>query len=540
MKKLFLTLFTAIVGIALWAGENLLPDLTQWSKDGAGNFVVEADSASITHKGGQKAASLQKKIQVEGGNYYIFSGKIKKTSENTKPSVSFIARTEKNAWLFQYIAPGINEAKVGEWQEFEIRAFLTPIADNITAIIGSYKDGIEIKDIKFEKTDWKNGRDENAPKLEYWINMDYNDNIAYSHNLGLNGYEEKDIVKYFQDCKKAGVTGVQWRISVFGHVLYHSKGAATVFPGSMDVSKLSGKAALVADTIKRIDPLAIAVREAKKNGIELYVWLTLSDEGYKRDVPNYCFPEFLIQNPDCHLLDRQGKPLYGTLCYNEPKAREYRLNMIKEILEYGADGLYLCTRSHSSVFGSDKGDDYGFNKAIVDEYKKRYGVDILTQDFDVVKWRELKAEGFDTLIKEISELAKAKNQKVRLGVASMSLSNGILGGNWGKTPLHWQKFLANDWIDSIVDGQYNVEPYFAGRENNRFRCAAKAHQKLYFWAQMVRYGERVYSYEELTKQAEFFAFYGANGAIYHESVNLEEAPNKYLFPLGVWYSEFDK
>ena len=48
MKKLFLTLFTAIVGIALWAGENLLPDLTQWSKDGAGNFVVEADSASIT------------------------------------------------------------------------------------------------------------------------------------------------------------------------------------------------------------------------------------------------------------------------------------------------------------------------------------------------------------------------------------------------------------------------------------------------------------------------------------------------------------
>ena len=339
-------------------------------------------------------------------------------------------------------------------------------------------------------------------------------------------------------CKAAGVTGVQWRISAMGQVCYQSKGAATVFPGSMPLDMLPPKEQELARVLKEIDPLEIAVREAKRQGIRLLIWMTLSDEGYKRhSIPNYVFPDFLVRNPHCMLMDRKGNPLPGTICYNEPQALQYRLNIVKELLKYGADGLYLCTRSHSSVFGVDRGDDYGFNPSIVAEYYKRYGVNILKENFDLEKWRAIKSEAYDNLFSEISKLAKSCGQEVRLGVSSVTLTRGAFLGNWGNTPVHWSMFLRKGWIDSIVSGQNMVDPYHASFEINRFREVASPNQKLYFWAQVVSYREdRTYSLEELTRQAEFFVFLGANGAIYHESVNMEGDMGRYLFHMGKFYN----
>ena len=92
--------------------------------------------------------------------------------------------------------------------------------------------------------------------------------------------------------------------------------------------------------------------------------------------------EFQRANRHTMLMDRCGRVLPGTMCYNEPEALQYRLAMIRELIGYGADGFYLCTRSHSHQFGSDSGDDYGFNPAVVAEYRRLYGKDIRTEEFD--------------------------------------------------------------------------------------------------------------------------------------------------------------
>ena len=140
------------------------------------------------------------------------------------------------------------------------------------------------------------------------------------------------------------------------------------------------------------------------------------------------------------------------------------------------------------------------------------------------------------LIEEIAKLAHAKNQKVRLGVSIVSLANNSWKNNWGEVPCHWQMYLEKGWIDSIVSGQYNVSDYFASREYNRFAEFAKEGNKFYSWAQMVKYGAGVYTYEQLRDQAKIFNFLGVNGGIYHEAINMEERPDKIFAPLGKFYS----
>jgi len=91
--------------------------------------------------------------------------------------------------------------------------------------------------------------EENKKNNELWVNVDYCDEVVYCKNLGYSNYGEKEIEKYFKQLKELGVTGVQWRVSVTGHMMYKSK-VATVFPGNDDLNKYPDGLKLLASTLK--------------------------------------------------------------------------------------------------------------------------------------------------------------------------------------------------------------------------------------------------------------------------------------------------
>jgi hypothetical protein len=421
-----------------------------------------------------------------------------------------------------------------------VRLFAPKDAAKFEVILSSAAGKVEFKNLKLEKTTGIEGRAVGAPKLEFWINMDYYDNVYYCKQLGLENYGEAEIASYFTTCRKMGVSGVHWRVSFCGQMMYPSK-AATPFPGRTKKEQLDPGQARFAKTLTEIDPLAIAVREARKNGIEIYIWMTLADEGYNDPViGDSLFSEFQLDHPHTMLLNRKGEPLKGSICYNEPEAFQYRINIVKELLAYGADGLFLCTRTHNWSFGRDEG-QYGFNPAVVAEYRKRHDTDILSQDFDLEKWLGIRGEAFDRLIAEIASLAHAAGKKVRLGCGPRALSGGPFGSrNWGNMPVDWQRYLREGWVDSMVSGDGGFLPFNAGAEINQFRAVAHPNQKFFFWASMVQVvNGRVVPLppEPLLQQPEVFALFGANGGIYHESLNLESADGltKYFAPLTQLY-----
>jgi len=475
--------------------------------------------------------------QALGEGFYVFSGKAR-TAAAANGAAGVLARKASGEPLREWKTPRLPEAGRSDWRDFSVRLYAPGETAKFQIILSSSAGKVEFKDLQLEKTSWLEGRGAAAPKLEFWINMDYYDNVTSSKALGLEGYGEREITAYFETCRKKGVNGVHWRASALGQMQYPSK-AATPFPGRLKMERLDPDQARFAKTITEIDPLALAVREAKKNGIELYIWMTLIDEGFNHPaIGDFFFSDFQLDHPHTMLLNRKGEPLKGTICYNEPEAFAYRINIVKELLSYGADGLYLCNRTHNWSFGRNDADEYGFNPAVVAEYRKRYGADILAQDFDVKKLRGIRAEAYDRLIEEVARLTHAAGQKVRLGVGNSALSGGPLGPNWGMLRVDWRRYVKEGWVDSIVSGQDKLSHYLAGAEMNQFRRVAKAGQKLYFWAEMNNWrGGGMYPPEDLLRQAEAFAFFGANGGIHHESLNLESANGtaNYFDPLTLFY-----
>jgi uncharacterized lipoprotein YddW (UPF0748 family) len=532
--------FTALATLCLHAAE---PLPLNWEAlrlvGGHGKVVRQEDRLTLTREtdASSTVVAVLPNIAAAGDSAYLLRTKVRLLSDDGEASFSVVARTSDKRWIRDWKSPCFSKGTVQD--------VVMPLCTNadtaaLELTFSVERGAAEFAAVSLTPTSFLADDGRRLPDMEMWLNMDYLDNVEYCSNLGLENYDEPAIVAYFATCKRRNVTGVLWRVSALGNFVYPTK-VGTIFPQVIDGQEFTEGEKRMAGNLERFDPLAVAIREAKRNGVQLYIWMTLSDEAYNDQSRGMThFSQFQKEHPETVQLNRKGEPLYGTMCYSEPAARKYRLDIIRELLAYGADGLYLCTRSHSFSFGEDKGDEYGFNPTIVKQYKERYGVDILTEDFDIQKWRELKAEGLDQLIREAADLVHAAGQKLMFGTSFWGLSDSLTG-NWGKMPVDVKKYLRNGWVDSVVSGQFHVGPFFASIQQAAFAQAARPEQKLYFWAQIYDYGQkRTHTSQELLEQAAFFRFLGANGGMYHESVNLEERDNPEILwtPLEQFYRKY--
>jgi len=89
--------------------------------------------------------------------------------------------------------------------------------------------------------------------------------------------------------------------------------------------------------------------------------------------------------------------LRGVPCYAYPEVREFRLAEAKELMDYDVDSImYYTHNSHTGltvVSGEPDGEDlFEYNPPVVEAFQKRYGVDVLKQDFDHEAWYKLLGE----------------------------------------------------------------------------------------------------------------------------------------------------
>jgi hypothetical protein len=155
--------------------------------------------------------------------------------------------------------------------------------------------------------------------------------------------------------------------------------------------------------------------------------------------------KFVHDHPEYQLVDREGKHYhYGNLEWAYPEAREYWLNDVKLILDkYDVDGIYMDTRTE--CMSPEHADKYGFNEPIVREFQKRYGVNILEEDFDVEKWRALRGEYFTLFLSEMSKTIHARGKSFCLGTSR----GDYIGFPLGNMKLEWRKWISEKMIDAL-------------------------------------------------------------------------------------------
>ena len=83
---------------------------------------------------------------------------------------------------------------------------------------------------------------------------------------------------------------------------------------------------------------------------------------------------------------------------------------------------------------------------MVEEYRRRHGVDILHSDFDLESWRRIRGESLSLFLSEVKALLRAAGRRLSLAVPR----GNYLGPPYGNLHLDWQKWVRDGLVDELV------------------------------------------------------------------------------------------
>ena len=157
--------------------------------------------------------------------------------------------------------------------------------------------------------------------------------------------------------------------------------------------------------------------------------------------------------------------LCGNLCEGFETVREYWQGQVDRFYAKGADCVIISLQNCGGMVYNYT--DFGYNYAYAREFKDKYGIDILTENFDYMKLMELRGSYFLEFLRSVDQIAE-KNQK-EWGIELFSSFenptldddlNGLCHYKMPKLVFDWQETVRLCDMVMIGDyqyGAYNVE-----------------------------------------------------------------------------------
>ena len=136
----------------------------------------------------------------------------------------------------------------------------------------------------------------------------------------------------------------------------------------------------------------------------------------------------------------------GVLSEAEPEAQSWWLGKIEEMLDAGVDGVEIRMMNHTNVIDWQQ---YGFNQPVVDEYQKRHGVDILSQEYSRPELRRLRGDFFTEFLRKASSRVRARGKKFYLHIED--LRQGTANEPCAmETEMQWRQWLSEGLCDGVT------------------------------------------------------------------------------------------
>ena len=300
----------------------------------------------------------------------------------------------------------------------------------------------------------------------------------------------------------------------------------------------------IPDMMDTCDPLAEAVRAARRHNVPIWIWWNWNEwQNVRRDWLDLN-DRVWYDNPRKYWCSRDGSRFYcGAPDWGDGEVRNRMLGLAQETLDYGVDGLYLSMRSHSwwPCFPSPGWDThlepFGFNDSVVNTYKQRHGVDIRYDDYDEEEWLRIKGEQFSTMIALTGAKVHAAGKPFILGTEPDRYS---LMCGFGKAPTHtdviaphlklykdWERWTAEGSIDGLcAEASCPPELKIEGADISLFQETLPEKFPLYTWLDTARWINRgggpfsllnwdPHTPEDVIKQIEFGRTAGAAGVFLH-------------------------
>ena len=213
--------------------------------------------------------------------------------------------------------------------------------------------------------------------------------------------------------------------------------------------------------IKKVGVNRLLVEEAHRHRMEVYMWAPLfdfggpADSGGCKEYPYFGQFKMTIEHPEWMPVDRYGvRRQNGPIELSYPEARKALIKMyVDYLVKDHYDGMTFFT--YNENYGMRFEDEFGYNQPIVDEYRRRYGVDIRTQEFDKNLWRYLRGEYVTQFLRELRAALKPYGKK--LGIClnprepnypqPWNVSHYTITA--GRIYMDWERWVRESLVDEV-------------------------------------------------------------------------------------------
>lgn len=166
------------------------------------------------------------------------------------------------------------------------------------------------------------------------------------------------------------------------------------------------------------DTLAEAVRYGHEIGIEVHAWLSINEDDHGWGL----LSRFSRHHPQFRWVKRDGTPYHSQLSFAFPEVVEYKLAIIREILDkYPVDGIFLDWIRTGDIRDNPQTDaegvaDHGYEEPMIKGFMDKYGIDPKTLSNGDDRWVRFRAEPHTEFVRAARRLISAKRPGLPLTV----------------------------------------------------------------------------------------------------------------------------
>ncbi|MFN0197584.1 MAG: hypothetical protein ACKVT0_12640, partial [Planctomycetaceae bacterium] len=187
-------------------------------------------------------------------------------------------------------------------------------------------------------------------------------------------------------------------------------------------------------------PLKVVAEASKRNGLQSYAAIRMASY-HTAPYDDFYNSDFWREHPEYRILYHDGR-LNECLSYAFPEVRKLYLDLMREMLDYGIDGLHFEFLRDSTLIG--------FEKPVVESYREKYGKSPLDADFvDWDRWYQHRAEIMTEFVRSarwmLDEEGKKRNTRFGLSVR-------IPCYDYLKAGLDPKTWMADNLVDIVAIG----------------------------------------------------------------------------------------
>lgn len=260
----------------------------------------------------------------------------------------------------------------------------------------------------------------------------------------------KEMLRY----RETQVAVMEWCVIAGSRANYRSQVTELIGEGMTEFPRRGDK--LASETLHRlaregVNPLQVVAAACHEAGLACYASLRMNGD-YPADtwggsLPRFANSTFWWNHPEFRQHNAKGQTLFR-LSYAFAPVREFKLAILREVVEEDIDGINLDFQRHPDFFG--------FEAPMAQAFEAKYGIAAATVATTDPRWTPLRYEIMTAFVRDVRRLLdEAGRRKGR----RLGLSVRI---DWKKYP-QWgcdvATWLQDDLLDYLVVGQYGKGGY---------------------------------------------------------------------------------